>query len=193
MGSESAVPTRSTKRSRGRATHVDSRANETRAQVDRSVEHDRELENKPYIRPTSLQAPAARPGYRQRWVNVGVEGKWDERNWAKKQREGWLPRQVSTVPKNFQVPRIHSGRFSGCVGVEGMILCEMTVAQNNKRRAFYEGLTQRKTKAVDEDIRRVNRVAGGGFGPIKKGEASKLVREKTIAGAEDGDGEGLDL
>jgi hypothetical protein len=177
------VPERSTKRGRGKAKHNDSRARESRAQVDRAVEHDRVMEDKPYVQPTSLEAPAARPGYGQRWVHVGVEGRWDQKNWARKQRDGWVPRQTSTVAKSFQVPRIDTGRFAGCIGVEGMVLCEKPLGEIKKRREFYKAKRVKTTNAVNDDIRRVNRQAGGGFGPIRKAETSQLVREQTNARA----------
>jgi hypothetical protein len=172
----------STKRGRGKAKQVDPRARESRAQVDRAVEHDRVMEDKPYVQPTSLEAPGARPGYGQRWVHAGVEGRWDAKNWARKQRDGWVPRQSSTVVKSFQVPRIDTGRFAGCIGVEGMILCEKPLGEIKKRREFYKAKRVKATNAVNDDIRRVNKSAGGGFGPIRKAEASQLVREHSGAG-----------
>jgi len=189
-----AVPERAktTKRGRAKATHTDPRGRESRAQVDRSSEMDRGVEDKPYTRPSSLAAPAARTGMKQRWVHVGVDGRWDDKNWARKQREGWSPRASSTVPKNFQVPRIEHGRFAGCIGVEGMVLCEMTLGQAKKRRDYYADQTKRRTTAVDDDIRRVNRVAGAGFGPIKKAERSTVVRE-VASGKDAGTSDEVDL
>jgi hypothetical protein len=187
-----AGPAKSTKRSRGKASQNDSRAREARAQADRAVEHDRVLEDKPYVRPSSLEAPAPRPGMKQRWVHVGVEGKWDSKNWARKQREGWVPRASSTVPKNFQVPRIDTGRFAGCIGVEGMILCEITLGQAKKRRDYYAEKNRVTTKAVDDDLRKTNRFVGGGFGPIKKAEQSQVVRE-VAGGAGAGNAQEVDL
>lgn len=189
---ERTASAKGTKRGRGRAKHTDDRAREARAQVDRAAEYDRDDENRPYVRPTSLEAPAPRPGMKQRWVHVGSEGRWDAKNWSRKQREGWQPRQANTVPKSFQVPRHDTGRFAGCIGVEGMILCEISQARAKKRRDYYAEKNRVVTNAVNDDLRRVNRTAGGGFGPIRKAEASKMVREANL-GPKEGNEAEVDL
>lgn len=170
---------KSKQRGRPRAKQVDDRARESRAQADRQADMDREVEDMPYKRPTSLDAPEPRPGMKQRWVDVGVEGHWNEKNWARRSREGWVPRSSSTVPKSFPVPKVGHGRFAGCIGVEGMILCEMTLKQAAKRREYYASKTKLVRKKIDADLRAANAGAGGGFGPIKKAEVSKLVRERN--------------
>lgn len=177
---EREAPAKSTKRGRGRNKQVDVRARDTRMQNDRSVEMDRSLEDQPYVRPSSLGAPTPLPGMKQRWVDVGVEGKWNDKNWARRQREGWVPRPSNTVPKSFPVPRVDTGRFAGAIGVEGMVLCHMTIAQAMKRKRYYTARTKSVTAAINDDIRKVNRTAGGGFGPIRKAEKSSLVREARV-------------
>ena len=99
------------------AGHVD----DERAAVD---VHD--MEDEPWVNPVSLPYLKPRAGMVQRWIRVAVRGEADPVNTARKFREGWQPRAVSTVPKNIPVPRVDSGKYAGCVGVEGMILCEMT-------------------------------------------------------------------
>lgn len=179
-------------RSRGPAKQHDERARDSRAQETREEDFGRVDEDAPYVRPSSLEAPQARPGYEQRWVHVGME-KPDEKNAARRLREGWRPRPSNTVPKGFHVPRIAHGRFSGFIGVEGMVLMEIPVKMAKKRRAFFDTETQKRTRAIDDDLRRANAGAQtGGFGPITRAQRSQLVRDPTKkAGGEGADaGEG---
>lgn len=138
-------------------------------------------EEQPYIRPTSLEAPAPRKGYKQRWIRVGMGENVDAKNLTRKLREGWRARQSSTVAKGFHVPRIRNGKFAGTIMVEGMLLCEMPMALAQKRTAAVAAETKLKTNAVNQGLLRVNEGSGGGFGPIRKGEKSRIVREQAIA------------
>ena len=168
---------RPAKRSRGQATVRDERGRETRASEPSNELFERVDEDQPYIRPTSLDAPKARPGYKQRWVRVTFQGQVDEKNLARKLREGWRARPADSVPKSFHVPRMRTGRFAGTVMVEGMLLCEIPLAMARRRDEAIRAETLNKTKAVNESLMRVNEGARGGFGPIRKGERSQLVRE----------------
>lgn len=181
-GQAAVVPDRIEKpaatRGRPKKGHAgDERARETRAQNTRSELFDRVDEDQPYQRPTSLEAPAARPGMKQRWIRVGIGQNIDEKNLARKMREGWRARPSDSVPKGFHAPRIRHGEFAGTVMVEGMLLMEMPMKLAKRREAMIRELTNQKTRAVNEDLLRVNREAGGGFGPVKKGEKSVPVRE----------------
>lgn len=170
--------TRSTERGRGRATQVDERTRETRAQETREDLFSPVDEDRPYERPTSTEAPPPRSGFKQRWIRVGFEGKVDERNLAQKLREGWRARRADSVPRGFHIPRIGSGRFAGTVMVEGLMLCEMPVKLALARARHIRELTQLKTDAVNENLMRINEGARGGFGPIKKGEKTQLKPTK---------------
>src|SRR3990167_1280939 len=110
---------------------------ESREQNLRVNEDVHEEEDNPWIRPASLEAPPARPGMRQRWVRVGTMGKDDPVNSMRKFREGWKPRPVESVPKNFYYPKIASGAHAGFIGVEGMLLCEMPEKRGLQRDAFF--------------------------------------------------------
>lgn len=170
-------PAKSTKRSRSKATHHDERGRDTRVQEGRAELFERADENQPYVRPTSLEAPPPLPGMRQRWIRVRSGNTDDEKNLNRKLREGWRARPANTVPKNFQVPTMKHGPFAGTVMVEGMLLCQIPVELAKKREKYFRDLTGARTRAVNESLMRVNEGAGGGFGPIKKGERSQVVRE----------------
>lgn len=156
----------------------DERGRESRAQSTRQELFERVDESQPYVRPGTLEAPTCRPGFKQRWIRVGQGGQIDERNLAKKMREGWRARAADSVPKGFHVPRIRNGEFAGTIMVEGMLLCEMPESLAKRRDEAIRRQTDEKTRAIDDNLMRINREAGGGFGPIRKGAQSKLVRER---------------
>src|SRR3954462_15107629 len=95
------------------------RANQT-VHPDRPSDLDAEWKN-----PTNLDAPPPRPGYRQRWVRISIRGAEDNANISKAFREGWKKREWDTVPAEWQSLKVDDGRFSGGIGVHGLILCEI--------------------------------------------------------------------
>lgn len=109
-------------------------------------------EGTPWVRPTSLEAPPPRKGFRQRWVRVGSMGQDDPTNTARKFREGWRPRPAETLPKDYHAPTIGHGKWSGCIGVEGMILCEMPEKMAEKRNAHYAAKTKLVTDTIESDL-----------------------------------------
>lgn len=130
----------------------EARAYETWDDVDIHAE-----EAKPWVRPTSLEAPPARPGFVQRWIRVGTNGKDDPTNTARKFREGWKPRPASSVPASYHSPTIQHGKWSGCIGVEGMLLCEMPEKLRVKRNEHYRNKTDQTTNAIAQELQRQSR------------------------------------
>jgi hypothetical protein len=149
----------------------ESRAYETWDDVDIHAE-----EGKPWVRPTSLEAPTARKGFIQRWIRVGSMGRDDPTNTARKFREGWKPRPSSTVPAGFHMPTIAHGKWAGCIGVEGMLLCEMPEKMVAKRNAHYRAKTDNVTGAIADELQKHSRPGM----PITQERSSnaKLVRVK---------------
>ena len=134
-------------------------------------------ENKPWIRPSSLEAPPPRPGFAQRWIRIGSQGKDDPTNTSRKFREGWKPRPAATVPASYHSPTIAHGKWAGCVGVEGMILCEMPVKLRDKRNAHYEAKTQGITSAIETELQNQSHPNM----PIQQQRSSKVVKNIKIA------------
>lgn len=114
-------------------------------------------EDKPWVRPTSLEAPPARPGLVQRWIRVGSMGQDDPTNTARKFREGWKPRPAASVPAGFHMPTIAHGKWAGCVGVEGMLLCEMPEKMVQKRNAHYREKTDATTNNLEAELQKHSR------------------------------------
>ena len=84
--------------------------------------------------PSLLDAPEPRPGYTQRWIATSIQGRDTPDNVFKRMREGWNPRKADSV-KDKLFPTINHGQWSGSIGIEGMLLCEMpTEKQGNLMR-----------------------------------------------------------
>jgi hypothetical protein len=162
---------------RTRKNAQSSRARTSRAAQSREGAALHPGSDTPWTPPTSLEAPPERPGYRQKWLRVAVFGVDDARNIARKFREGWLPRAVSTVPKGFHMPTIRSGQFAGCIGVEGMILAEIPLKKAQKRNAHYSGLAAKMAAEIEKNIERINRAVPqhAGFGRVTKATSTRVL------------------
>lgn len=130
----------------------ETRAYETWDDVDVHAE-----EAKPWTRPTSLEAPPARKGFVQRWIRVGIGAKDDPTNTARKFREGWKPRPAASVPASYHSPTIQHGKWAGCIGVEGMLLCEMPESIKAKRDKHYLEKTDKVTNGIEADLQKHSR------------------------------------
>lgn len=137
-------------------------------------------EAKPWVRGSNLDAPEPRRGFAQRWIRVGSMGKDDPTNTARKFREGWKPRPASSLPKGYHAPTIQHGKWSGCIGVEGMILCEMPLKIRDKRNAHYQAKTQNVTDAIATELQQQSRPGM----PIYQERSSKVVKNVKIASDE---------
>ena len=110
--------------------------------------------------PSMLEAPPAREGMRQRWVSTQILGQEMPHHTMKRFREGWTPRSVDTIPKDFPVPTIAQGQWSGHVGVEGMILCEMPETKVAARRRYFSKKNADLNQFVDSNLNKVEQSGG---------------------------------
>ena len=117
----------------------------------------------PYRPPMTLEAPPPRKGFTQRWIRMRWGEAVDVKNWSRKMREGWTPRDPATVSSEFfDLPkvRMEHGSLTEVISVEGMVLCEMPIARKRARDAYFRELTDRQMQAVDEDLLKVQRQGG---------------------------------
>lgn len=107
--------------------------------------------------PSVLDAPPPRPGMRQRWIRTHLLGQGDPAHVHKKFREGWTPRPLETVPKGFNVPTLNHGQHQGCIGIEGLILCEMPLARVKQRNEYYAQKGKAAMGFVNSQLNKVAR------------------------------------
>ena len=163
-----------------RQVHDDS-IHAARVEDERAAVEVHEVQDEPWVNPASLPQIPPRKGMVQRWIRVAIRSEADPVNTARKFREGWVPRAVSTVPKNIPVPRVEAGKYAGCIGVEGMILCEMPVERNEARNKYFADKQARQTAGIDQQLAEETRHQSPAFGAVKRENTSKVVREVAVA------------
>lgn len=110
-----------------------------------------------WSRPSELEAPEPRPGMTQRWIRVRLGNEEDARNSMRKFREGWMPRQLDTVPEGYAPPTFSHSRLGNVIGVEDLILCEMPIKKAEQRNAHYRAKRDRMIEGIENDLRNVAR------------------------------------
>lgn len=133
-------------------THGMDHGHESR--VDEMSEYDatHPLEAAPYIRPSSLDAPPAREHMTQRWVRKSVRGADDPRNLNRSWREGWRPRDPSTLTEEWRVYANFADKDNGMIVVDDLILMEMSTSVIEKRKRAIEDVTAQQLHSVEHDL-----------------------------------------
>ena len=122
--------------------------------------------------PALLDAPEARPGMVQRWVSTTIQGKETPDNVYKRMREGWEPRKSSTV-KDQKFPTINHGQWAGCIGIEGMLLCEMPKEKHQAMKDYYKGRSNDQNEALTGELDSLGRKTGTQFFQERKSSSSR--------------------
>ena len=119
-----------------------SRASETRDKVKKPVT---------WAPPSSLDAPPAPNGYRHRWIRVETLGFDDTKNVSGKMREGWEIVRSDEYPES-NYPTMNTGKYSGVIGVGGLVLARIPEEIALAREAYYNKQTKDRDEAVKNDI-----------------------------------------
>ena len=133
---------------------------QTRNAETRHAPREEETRAETWTPPAILDAPTAREGFKQRWIATQIQGKDVPHQVMRRFREGWVPRPADTIPESFQMPTIAHGTHEGCVGVEGMLLCEMPVERLKARERYFAGKTGELNQFVDQQLDNVERAGG---------------------------------
>ena len=119
-----------------------SRASQTRDKVKKPTT---------WTPPSSLDAPPAPEGYRHRWIRVEVLGFDDTKNMSGKLREGWELVRADQYPEQ-DFPSLTTGKYSGVIGVGGLVLARIPEEIAQQREAYYRDQTKSRDDAVNNDI-----------------------------------------
>ena len=153
-----------------------------RSSETRSETRGKQSRAKTPWKPASLlDAPPARPGMVQRWVATSILGKDTPDNVYKRQREGWNPRPADSVG-DFPIPTINHGQWDGCIGIEGMILCEMPEETHREMKDYYAGRSEELNETITTDLRNTERAGGI---PIQQDRSSSVSRGSGVTVMED--------
>ena len=118
------------------------RASQTRAKTEQP---------KVWTPPSSLDAPPAPDGYRHRWIRTESMGSDDSKNVSGKTRSGWEFVRADEYP-NDDYPSVDSGKYSGVIGVGGLVLARIPEELAKQREAYYRQMNADRNEALDNDV-----------------------------------------
>ena len=119
-----------------------SRASETRA---------KDVRPQVWTPPSSLDAPPAPDGYRQRWIRVESMGFDDTKNASGKLRSGWEFVRADEYPEE-NYPALKEGKYAGVIGVGGLVLARIPEELAKQREDYYNSRTKDREDAVNNDL-----------------------------------------
>lgn len=132
-----------------------------------------EMDARRWINPTSLDAPAPRPGHVQRWVRDGSSPTADDRDVAhymRKVREGWSPRDPATIPaaERRMYPSVKSAGGDDMIRVAGLVLMEMPIHVANQRRQAMMEVNQNQMQAIAPSAEQLRGAQFAGVGGVQQ-------------------------
>ena len=154
---------------------------ERNVRASESRENIRDEESRPqtaWTPPALLDAPEPRDGYVQRWVATSVQGKDTPDNVFKRMRAGWSARSADTV-KDKRFPTINHGEWTGCIGIEGMLLCEMPEDKFKSMKEYYNGKSLQQNQSISGELDAVSRTGGIAIHQDRKSSTSR-GRDVTV-------------
>lgn len=101
--------------------------------------------------PSSLDAPPAPAGFRHRWIRTEVLGFDDTKNMSGKIRSGWELVRADEYP-DAVYPEIKDGKYSGVIGVGGLVLARIPEEVAKAREAYFNKQTQDREEAINNDL-----------------------------------------
>jgi hypothetical protein len=87
-------------------------------------------------------------------------------------REGWSARSAETV-KSELFPTINHGQWTGSIGIEGMLLCEMPKERHASMKAYYQGKSNDQNQSVVGELDALGRQSGLPIHQERKSETSR--------------------
>jgi len=120
------------------------RASEDRDKTKRPVE---------WTPPSSLDAPPAPDGFRHRWIRSESLGFDDQKNISGRLRSGYELVQASEF-KDQGYPVVESGKYTGVIGVGGLLLARVPNEIAKARQKFYADKAKDQDDAVKTDLLR---------------------------------------
>ena len=113
----------------------------------------------PWIRPSNIDAPPARPGKVQRWIRRMVRGVVDTKNLNRVWREGWRPVPPESLSDDWQIYSQYADKNEGVIVVDDMQLMEIDSSVIASKRKYVEEQTKLQMAGVEHDLER-SQVAG---------------------------------
>ena len=103
--------------------------------------------------PSSLDAPPAPDGFRHRWIRSESLGFEDQKNISGRLRSGYELVMASEY-KDQGYPIVESGKYTGVIGVGGLLLARVPIEIAKARQKYYAEKAQERDEAVKSDLLR---------------------------------------
>lgn len=133
---------------RPRKYAVESRAQESGREAESRQSNAR---RKTWVRPSNLEAPKPQNGFHFRWIRIETRGQTDSTNISKRFREGYVPVKADEFPQdNF--PQIEDGKYAGCIGVGGQLLCKIDEDIVKDRNRQIQAMTNSSTAEKEAEF-----------------------------------------
>lgn len=121
---------------------------QTRNQSMRGNGSAHEMRADAWVEPSLLNAPAARPGFVQRWMRTKLGSEDDARNIMRRMNRGWRPRSADTIPAGEFAPTMKIPSFGQVIGVEGMVLVERPAEMQASHEQYGRDMADRQMQSV---------------------------------------------
>jgi|TARA_B110000285_G_scaffold82066_1_gene94538 hypothetical protein len=117
-----------------------------------SESHAKETRRQPWRPVRKLETPPAPEGYEYRWIRESMLGVEDRGNVSRRLREGWELVRGTDLPQEYALPTMDSGKHTGIVYNEGLLLAKMPLETIAERNAYYAGKNQQAKDALDNNM-----------------------------------------
>tara|TARA_R100000935_G_scaffold6495_6_gene14145 strand:+ start:17 stop:493 length:477 start_codon:yes stop_codon:yes gene_type:complete len=117
-----------------------------------SESHAKNTQRQPWRPVRKLETPPAPEGYEYRWIRESMLGVEDRGNVSRRLREGWELVRGTDLPQEYALPTMDSGRHTGIVYNEGLLLAKMPLETISERNAYYAGKNQQAKDALDNNM-----------------------------------------
>jgi hypothetical protein len=156
------------------------------AEIDARNTERMEAHEYTWVPGTNLDAPPPLPGMRQKWIRANIRTGSDDTNWQLRYREGWRPRDISTIPEDLRdnFPANEHSR-QGVIQVGGLVLCHMAEARVAARTKAVRDIIRQQNLSISAETDKVSQEGiRAGVAPLERNEqvtAGSGRRPSTLA------------
>ena len=125
--------------------------NEDKRTSRASQTREKTSQKKVWTPPSALDSPPAPTGFRHRWVRAETLGFNDTKNVSQRLRQGYELVRADVYP-NSDFPMVEDGKYSGVIGVGGLVLTRVPEEIAEQRAKYYAAQSAEQVEAMDNDL-----------------------------------------
>ena len=172
------------------AVHADDvhTENESARQADSRTEVDRDSEVPTSWRlPSRLDAPPARPGFRNRFVRFRNGNEEDAEHFEEALEEGWRPVKRSRARRVHELTATTHGKYGGYYVKRGLILMEIPETLEIQRERYFKKVQADMNRGVDRNLFKINHRVMPLMQPERQSRITTTARRGRLDDAVPGD------